>query len=81
MCNCHSKHDKLKSGIKNGSQVNLNLSSDVFGDSNEETNILHKLLLASTQISKIHKALKFKKTQLYKMVKLLDFLVDLLNHY
>ena len=43
MCNCHSKHDKLKSGIKNGSQVNLNLSSDVVGDSNEETNILHKL--------------------------------------
>ena len=37
--------NKLKSGIKNGSKVILNLSSNMIGDSNDEANFLHNLLL------------------------------------
>ena len=51
-----SQLNKLKSGIKKGIQVTLNLSSNVVGDSNDETNFPHKLLLTDTQVSKICKA-------------------------
>ena len=51
-----SQLSKLKSGIKKGIQVTLNLSSNVVGDSNDETNFPHKLLLTDTQVSKICKA-------------------------
>ena len=37
--------DKLKSGIKNGSEVTLKLSANIIGDSNDENNFPHKLLL------------------------------------
>ena len=45
--------NKLKSGIKNGTKVTLNLSSDLIGNSNDGTNFPHKLLLTNTQFSKI----------------------------
>ena len=68
--------NKLKSGIKNSTQVTLNLSSNKFGECNDETNFPYKLLLINTQISKVRKAfpnsssanIKFSKTQLLKMV-------------
>ena len=41
----NSQLNKLKSGIKYGTQVTLNLSSNVVGDPNNETNFPHKLLL------------------------------------
>ena len=44
-------------GIKNGTQVNLNLSSNAVCESNDETSFPHKLLLTDTQVSKICKAL------------------------
>ena len=47
---------KLKSGKKNGIDVTLNLSSNVAGDSNDETNFPHKLLLTDTQVLRLHKA-------------------------
>ena len=37
-----------KSGIKNGTEVNLNLSSNLIGNSNDKTNFSHKLLLTET---------------------------------
>ena len=40
-------------GIKNGTQVTINLSSNIIGDANDETNFPHKLLLTNTQVSKI----------------------------
>ena len=43
----NSQLNKLKSGIKNGTEVTLKLSSNVVGDSNDENNFLHKLLLTS----------------------------------
>ena len=39
---------KLKSGIKIGTQVTLNLSSYAVGESNDENNFQYKLLLADT---------------------------------
>ena len=64
----NSQLNKWKSGIKNGTEVTLNLSSNLIGNSNNETNFPHKLLLTETQISKIRKALKFSKTQLSKTI-------------
>ena len=48
--------NKLKSGIKNGTEVILKLSSNVAGDSNDKNNFPHKLLLNNTQVSKFRKA-------------------------
>ena len=42
----NSQLNELKSGIKNGTEVTLKLSSNVVGDSNDENNFPHKLLLA-----------------------------------
>ena len=71
----NSKLNKLKSALKNGTEVTLNLSSSVTGDSNDENNFPHKLLLTNTKVSKICKAfangastnIKFSKTQLHKI--------------
>ena len=52
----YSQHNKLKSGMKNGTKVTLKLSSNVVGDSNDENNFPHKLLLTNTQVSKFCKA-------------------------
>ena len=50
--------NKLKSVKKrvSGNLVTLNLSSNVVGESNVETNFPHKLLLTDTQVSRICKA-------------------------
>ena len=47
----NSELNKLKSGIKNGTEVPLKLSSNNVGDSNDENIFLHKLLLTNTQLS------------------------------
>ena len=46
----------LKSVINNGTEVTLNLSSNLIGNSNDETNFPHKLLSTDTQVSKICEA-------------------------
>ena len=53
----NSQLDKLKSGMKNGTEVTLNFSSNVVGNSNDEANFPHKLLLTNTQILRLCKAL------------------------
>ena len=40
----NSQLNKLKSAIENGTEVTLNLSSNLIGSSNDETNSPHKLL-------------------------------------
>ena len=52
----NSQLNKLKLGIKNGTEVTLKLSSNVVGDSSDENNFVHKLLLTSRQFSKLRKA-------------------------
>ena len=51
----NSKLNKLKSGTKNGTVVSLKVSSDVVGDSNDDNNFPHKLLLTNTQVSRLCK--------------------------
>ena len=48
----NSQLNKLKSAIKNETEVVLRLSSNMIGD--DETNFPHKLLLTDRQVSKIH---------------------------
>ena len=50
---CNSQLSKLKTGVKNGIEVTLNLSSNMVGDSNNETNFYHKLLITDTQVSRL----------------------------
>ena len=52
----NSKLNKLRSGIKNSTEVTLKISSNIVGDSNNEYNFPHKLLLTNTQVSKFCKA-------------------------
>ena len=67
--------NKLNSGIKNNTKVTLKISSNVVGDSNDENNFPHKLLLTKTQNSKLSKAFangssantNLSKTQLHKI--------------
>ena len=44
--------NKLKSRIKNGTDVTFKTSSNVAGDSNAENNFPHKFILTNTQVSK-----------------------------
>ena len=50
---CNSQLNKLKAGIKNGTKVTLNPSSNVTGDSKDENNFSHELLSTHAQISNI----------------------------
>ena len=67
--------NKLKSAIKNGTGVTLNLSSNIIVDSNDENNFPHKFLLTNTQVLRIPKAfannfsaiIKLSKTRLHKI--------------
>ena len=71
----NSQLNKLKSGIKNGTEVTLKLSSNVVGDSNDENNFPQKFLLTNTQVLRLRKAfannssanMKLSKTQLHKI--------------
>ena len=85
----NSQINKLKSAIKNQTDVVLRLSSNMVGKSNNETNFPHKLLLTNRQILNFRKAfnnhtsadIKFLKAQLLKMEKggFLRFLAPLLK--
>ena len=83
----NSQLNKLKSVIKNETEVVLRLSSNMIGDSNDETNFPHKLLLTNRQVSSLRKAfsnnssadIKLSKTQVSKMME--DFLENYLIHY
>ena len=51
----NSQHNKLKLGIKNGTEVTWKISSNVVGDSNDENNFPQKLLLTNTKILRLLK--------------------------
>ena len=72
-------------------KISLNVFGDanVIGDSNDENNFLHKLLLTNIQISKLRKAfannfsgnIKLSKNQLHKIGKSGRFLGTFWDHY
>ena len=82
-----SQLNKLKSAIKNENDVVIRLSLSMIGDSNDQTNFPHELLLTDRQVSSIRKAfanhssvdIKFSKAQLSKMIQSGGFLVNLLG--
>ena len=51
-----SQLDVLKSGIKNGTEVTFNLSSNMIDDSNDESNFPYRILLVRRQASRLPKA-------------------------
>ena len=85
----NSQVNKLKSAIKNETNVVLRLSSNMIGNSDDEANFPHKLLLTNRQVANARKAfanhtstdIKLSKAQLNKMKKsgLLRFLAPLLK--
>ena len=69
--------NKLKSVIKNETDVILRLSSNIIGNSDDETSFSHKLLLTNRHVANFRKAfadhtstdIKLSKAQLTKMQK------------
>ena len=69
-----SELNKLKSSIENETDVVLGISSNMVGDSNDNTTFHHKLLLTNRQLANARKAfakntstdIKLSKTQLSK---------------
>ena len=51
-----SQLNKLKSEIKDGTEVTLKISLNAVGDSNDENNFRHKFWLTITQVSRVCKA-------------------------
>ena len=83
----NSQLSKLKSSIKNETDVVLRISSNMVGNSNYNTNFPHELLLTNRQVADIRKAfanhssidIKLSKTQLSKMIQSGGFLGNLLG--
>ena len=83
----NSQLDKLKSAIKNETEVVLRLSSNMIGDN--EADFPHQLLLTNRQVSNLLKAfasnsstdIKFSKTQLSKMIQSGGFRDRLLDYF
>ena len=81
----NSQLNKLKSAIKNETEVVLRLSSNIIDDN--ETNFPHKLLLTYRQVASLRKSfashssadIKLSKTQLSKMIQSGGFLSRLLG--
>ena len=65
----NSKINKLKSGIKNCTQVTLNLPSNVQGESNDEIDFLHKFLWTAAQVSMLCKAFENSSSDITKFSK------------
>ena len=72
----NSQLNKLKSTIKNESEVVLRLSSNIIGNSNDKSNFPHELSLTNRPVASLRKAfanylstdIKLSKTQLSKMI-------------
>ena len=83
----NSQLNKLKSSIKNETDVVLRISSNMVGNTNDKTNFPNELLLTNRQVANIRKVfgkntstdIKLSKTQLSKIVQSGGFLGKLLG--
>ena len=83
----NSQLSKLKSSIKNETDVVLRIPSNMVGNSNDNTNFPHELLLTNREVANIRKAfakntstdVELSKTQLSKMIQSGGFLGRLLG--
>ena len=81
----NSQLNILKSAIKNERDIVLRISSSMVGNSNDNVNFSHKLLLTDRQVANIRKAfsnnlsrdVKFSKTRLLKIMQSGGFLGNL----
>ena len=72
----NSQFGELKLVMKNENDTVLRLSSNMIGNSNDNTNFPHELLLNNRQVANLRKAftnhtpadIKLSKTQLSKMI-------------
>ena len=82
-----SQLNKLKSSIKNKSEIVLRLLSNMTGSSNDKTNFPHDLLLTNRPVANLCKAfandlstdIKLSKTQISKLMQSGGFLGRLLD--
>ena len=83
----NSRLNKLKSAIKNKTELVLRLSSDMIGNSDDKINFAHELLLTNRQVANLRKVfanssltdIKLSKIQLSKMIQSEGFLGRLLG--
>ena len=83
----NSQLNKLKSSIKNETDLVLKIPSNMVGNSNDNTNFPHELLLTNRQVANIPIAfakntatdIKLSKTQLSRMIQSGEFLGRLLG--
>ena len=83
----NSQLNKLKSSIKNETDVVLRISSNMVSNSNDNTNFSHELFLTNRQVANIRKAfanhssidIKLSRTQLSKMIQSGGFLGNFLS--
>ena len=83
----NSQLNKLRSSIKNETDVVLRISSKMVSNSNDNTNFPHELLLTNRQVANIRKAfakntsidIKLSKIQLSKMIQSGGFLGNFLG--
>ena len=55
--------------MQNGTEVTLNLSANVIGNSNDHANFPHKSLLNNTQVSRLYKAFENSSSANVKLSK------------
>ena len=78
---------KLKSAIKNETDVTLRLPSSMIVNSEDETKFAHRLFLTNRQVENLRRTfanylsadIKLSKTQLSKMIQLGEFLDNFLG--
>ena len=83
----NSQLNKLKAAIKNETEAVIRLSPNMIGDSNDQINFPHELLLTDRQVSSIRKAfsnnssvdVKSSKIQFSKIIQPGGFLCRLLG--
>ena len=83
----NSQHNKLKSAIKNETEIILGMSSNMIDNSDDQTNFSHELLLTNRQVANLRKSfannesvnIKLLKTQIYKLIQSEGFLGRLIG--
>ena len=83
----NSQLNKLKSAIRNETEVVLRLSLNLIGDSDDKINFLHELLLTNRKVANLRKAfanhlstdIKLSKGQISEMIQSGGFLGKLLG--
>ena len=82
----NQKLGKLKSGIKNGTEITLKLSSNVAGDSNVENVFPRKSILTNKQVPRLRNAFANSSSATKKLSKQTfkkqeNIQVDVQDHY